>query len=308
MFEVLEDALYEFYGLILEINDSTYDTYSCIVKMKDDVKAVIRVNKNINILKGEIYYIKGIGHKFKTKVHIFSSEIKSLSELNLTKEEISNIKEELLSIEVIDVENSILYIEKTIDEISNENIKEITKRIYNKYKDKFITYPAATKFHHAYKNGLLYHTYSVLKLAKAYKELYVHLNEDLLYSGVILHDMMKVVEIDDEFKEYTKEGKLIGHISLASLEVLSTAKEIGIENKDEVNLLIHILLSHHEEGEYGSPKKPQIIEALIVHLCDISDARIAPTIDALKDTKIGEYSEPIYVNNKTRYLKHNLSK
>jgi len=148
----------------------------------------------------------------------------------------------------------------------------------------------------------------MLRLSKAYISIYPHLNKDLIVAGIVLHDLMKTKEIKAYTGEYTVEGKLLGHISMVTSEVAKTAEKLGYSEKEETLLLEHIVLSHHEQSFYGSPKRPQIIEALIVHLCDMADAKVEPTIEALGKTLIGEFSEPIPVNDKEKYLKHSLSK
>ena len=135
-----------------------------------------------------------------------------------------------------------------------------------------------------------------------------NINLDLVVSGIILHDIMKVKEIKGFENEYSIEGKLIGHISLIGQEIEKTAYSLGYENEEEVLLLKHIVISHHEDPEYGSPRRPQIIEALIVHLVDVSDAKLQPTIEALNKVKVGELTEQIYVNDRDKFYKHRLSK
>ena len=219
-----------------------------------------------------------------------------------------SIKCEILGNKMIKYTEFASFIENEIDNIENQILKDITKEIYFKYKEDFLVYPAASKFHHAYRHGLIYHTYDCLKLGLAYCDLYEAINKDLVVSGIVLHDMMKVKELKKDSQEYTVEGKLIGHISLMSNEIEKVASNKGYDGSEEVLLLNHIILSHHDEGEFGSPKNPQILEALIVHLVDLSDAKIVPTIEALEKTNTGEFSEQIFVNDRHKYLKHKLSK
>ena len=159
-----------------------------------------------------------------------------------------------------------------------------------------------------YKYGLLFHTHTILRLAKAYSEIYSNINKDLLFAGVILHDIMKTKEIDSSYKEFSLEGKLIGHITMGAVEVRVTAEKLGYGESDEALLLEHILLSHHDQLDYGSPRHPQILEALIVHLCDQSDAKIEPIVEALDKIKYGEYTDAINVCDKQKYYKHKLEK
>ena len=95
-----------------------------------------------------------------------------------------------------------------------------------------MTYPAATKNHHDYVSGLIDHVVSMLKLGKSLAELYPSLNKDLLYAGIILHDIGKVVELSGPIgTQYTVEGNLIGHITIMVNEVSKAADELEIKGK-----------------------------------------------------------------------------
>ena len=100
------------------------------------------------------------------------------------------------------------------------------------------------------------------------------LNKSLLYSGIILHDIGKVRELSGPVAtSYTVEGNLLGHISIASDEVVEAARELNIEG-EEIMLLRHMILSHHGKLEYGSPKLPYLKEAEILCYIDNIDARM----------------------------------
>lgn len=306
---IYEKEKYDFYGIVTDLTPSSHDTYPVIMQIENGEKVVVRVNFDNKVSKGTIYHIVGTGGLYKTKVHIYADEIVPLKDIeSLTDKEKDSIENKILGNLEIDEEISINYINESIESIENKILKDITLDIVKRYKEKFMTYPAATKFHHAYKNGLIFHTYNALRLGKAYTNIYPHINLDLVTSGIILHDIMKVQEIKGFENEYSTEGKLIGHVSLIGQEIEKTAFKLGYENEEEVMLLKHITLSHHLDGEYGSPKRPQIIEALIVHLVDSADAKIQPSIEALEKTKIGDFSEPIYVNERDKFYKHKLSK
>jgi 3'-5' exoribonuclease len=118
--------------------------------------------------------------------------------------------------------------------LTNPTIKAITEDIFNRYESDFFMYPAATKFHHAYISGLAYHTLTMLKLAVKIADVYPFLNEDLLISGIILHDITKILEFDSyEGSEYTLQGKLVGHITLGTNEIALTAKRLNVDQTEE---------------------------------------------------------------------------
>ncbi|BDH62965.1 3'-5' exoribonuclease YhaM [Lysinibacillus sp. PLM2] len=187
-------------------------------------------------------------------------------------------------------------------EIKNPHISRITRHIIKKYQDDILVFPAATKNHHDYASGLLDHVVSMLRLGKAICDLYPTLNRDLIYAGVILHDIGKVKELSGPIATtYTVEGNLLGHISIMVDEIGKAAEELGIDG-EEVVLLKHIVLSHHGKEEWGSPKKPMIQEAEILHYIDNIDAKMNMLTRALGKTKPGEFTERLFaLDNRSFY-------
>ena len=135
--------------------------------------------------------------------------------------------------------------------------------------------PAAKGFHHVYLGGLLEHTLSVIRLLDLAARHYTGVNRDLLLTGGILHDIGKIYEFQyDRLIEYSDAGRLVGHIVMG-VEMLD-ARIAKIEGFPE-NLameLRHLILSHHGTLEYGSPKRPKTLEAMIVHYIDDMDAKV----------------------------------
>lgn len=199
-------------------------------------------------------------------------------------------------------------IKEYIDKIDNLKLNQLVKVLFNKHLDKLKIYPAASKNHHEYVSGLAYHTYSMLKLAEALCALYPTLNKDLLYSGAILHDLGKTVELSGPVvPEYTVEGKLLGHISISQAMVKQTADEMNIEG-EEVTLLQHLILSHHGKNEFGSPVLPQIKEAEILYFIDNIDARIAMLDKALEQVSSGGFSKRVFSLENRSFYKPKMSK
>ncbi|MEK4426997.1 3'-5' exoribonuclease YhaM [Solibacillus sp. FSL K6-1523] len=187
-------------------------------------------------------------------------------------------------------------------QIQNPNISRITRHIMKKHYEDLIIFPAATKNHHDYASGLIDHVVSMLKLSSAICDLYPTLNRDLLYAGVILHDIGKVIELSGPVgTAYTVEGNLLGHISIMVNEIGLTATELKIEG-EEVMLLQHLVLSHHGKEEWGSPKKPMIQEAEILHYIDNIDAKMNMLTRALDKAKPGEFTERLFpLDNRSFY-------
>ncbi|WP_035357331.1 HD domain-containing protein [Acholeplasma granularum] len=197
-------------------------------------------------------------------------------------------------------------IESYLNKISNKILFEVTSDVYNKYEGNFYLHPAATKFHHAYVGGLAYHTFTMLKMVDAMLSVYSYLNPDLLYAGTILHDISKIEEMTGVDGEYTKEGQLLGHLVMASLEVEKSALKLGYENTEEVLLLKHLIVSHHGLLNFGSPKKPQTGEALLLWYIDSIDSKFTELKDALDSTKPGEFTNSLAVLDKMRFYKPKL--
>lgn len=187
-------------------------------------------------------------------------------------------------------------------EMENPQIQRITRHLLKKHEEAFKIYPAAMRNHHDYVSGLIDHVVSMLKLGKAIIELYPSLNKDLLYAGIILHDVGKVIELTGPIgTQYTIEGNLIGHISIMVNEISKAADELEIEG-EEVMLLQHMVLAHHGKEEWGSPKRPMLKEAEILHYIDNIDAKMVMLNRALNTTKPGEFSERIFpLENRSFY-------
>ena len=141
--------------------------------------------------------------------------------------------------------------------------------------DRFKRAPAAKGFHHIYLGGLLEHTLSVVKLLDRAAAHYPKLNRDLLLAGGVLHDIGKIDEFSyDSIIEYSDEGRMVGHLVMG-VEMID--KKISAIDGFPPRLALelrHIILSHHGEFEFGSPKRPKTKEALVVHFMDDLDAKL----------------------------------
>jgi 3'-5' exoribonuclease len=150
----------------------------------------------------------------------------------------------------------------------------------------FCSAPAAVQYHHAFLGGVLEHTLSVAKLGEKIAPLYPDLNKDLLICGIILHDIGKISELSYEKNfQYSDEGQLVGHLISGVLMVEEKAKQIDGFPKTLLDLLRHLILSHHGEYEWGSPKLPMTVEALALHYLDNIDAKIHAFNKAITNDK-----------------------
>jgi 3'-5' exoribonuclease len=133
---------------------------------------------------------------------------------------------------------------------------------------------AAKTVHHAYAGGLLEHTVSCLKLAHRVADHYPQVDRDLLVAGAFFHDIGKIRELQGERNvEYTDEGRLVGHLVMAAQWIHDKARRVGVP-RDLEHHIVHIVLSHHGRLDYGSPKVPATLEALLTHYIDELDSRV----------------------------------
>ncbi|MEJ8738432.1 HD domain-containing protein [Erysipelotrichaceae bacterium HCN-30851] len=196
-----------------------------------------------------------------------------------------------------------------LDSIKNPIMHKIVSEILNDHKDAFYEYPAATRNHHDFYSGLATHVLGMLKLAQQLCRLYPMLDQDLLYSGVLLHDIGKTVELSGAIaSEYTVEGKLIGHISIMQAEIMTKAKELHLDDSEEVMLLRHMVLSHHGVYEYGSPVLPMIPEAEMLYMIDNIDARMNTIQKAFEPVSEGEFTPRIFALENRSFYKSKYKK
>jgi 3'-5' exoribonuclease len=148
------------------------------------------------------------------------------------------------------------------------------------FMEQFTTAPAGIKNHHAYRGGLLEHVVSLMEVITVVTPLYPHLDPDLLLVGAFLHDVGKITELTYERDfGYSDEGQLIGHIvmgvELLTQKIRDAEKLSGEDFPEELSLrLKHMIVSHHGEYEYGSPKVPMTLEAIALHCLDNLDAKL----------------------------------
>lgn len=165
-----------------------------------------------------------------------------------------------------------------ISQIENPYLKQVLSKFFvedEEFAKAFMNHSAAKSVHHGFIGGLLEHTVSVTRLCEFYTKQYTMLNKDLLMTAAICHDIGKVYELSTfPINDYTDEGQLIGHIVMGSEMVGDKIREIPDFPKKLANELKHCILAHHGELEYGSPKKPALMEALALNFADNTDAKM----------------------------------
>ena len=192
----------------------------------------------------------------------------------------------------------------TVAAFRSEPIRRIVTELLHRFEEKLVYYPAAQRIHHAERSGLLHHTTGMLKTARAILEVYPWLNSDLLYAGVIVHDLCKTEEMDSDqmgvVRDYSRDGLLLGHLVLGVTRIQEVANDLGISGEPVV-LLQHMMLSHHGEPEFGSPRKPMFPEAEVLHWVDLLDARMNEMNTAIAKLKSGVFSEKIWSLDRRLY-------
>lgn len=256
--------------------------------------------KNI-LINGEVYFIKGKLREYQGRPQLNISELRFVSEedevdLSIFYEYAKLSEEELR-------ETIFAYINR----IKNSLVRGITKELITKYQDQYFTHPAAITMHHNYHSGLAFHVYTMLKLSDGILEVYPFLNQDLLYAGIILHDLGKVFELSGpKGTEYTLVGNLIGHISLCVNEIYRVASEMDAQDTDEVLALMHLVLSHHGQLEYGSPKEPVIAEGVVIHFLDNIDAKLSTLEKELTNTEKGSFTNNLPIFDRKAFYNPNI--
>ncbi len=191
------------------------------------------------------------------------------------------------------------FIIKIINQLKNKNYKSIMQYIMDKNKKDFADWPAASKYHHNVKNGLLWHTSSMLHLATCLPKIYsMHekIDFELLYCGIILHDFGKILELSNNnngIYKYSLRGKLVGHISIMNGILNCVADKLKLNDTKEFLLLEHMILSSHGKYEFGSPVLPKILEAEILYLLDNLDARIFSINNELNNIESETFTDRI---------------
>lgn len=164
-----------------------------------------------------------------------------------------------------------------VKSMKNDQLRQLTLDVIEdpEIKPMFMKAPAAKTIHHAWRGGLLEHILSISKILNFLADHYPFLNRDLLLFGAIFHDIGKVWELSYEGPlGYTDKGRLLGHMLLACELVEKKASKILGFNEDLKDMCKHIILSHHGKLEYGSPKRPKFLEAMLVAMVDDLDSKM----------------------------------
>ena len=212
-----------------------------------------------------------------------------------------------LPVSEYDIEDMYKQLLTFVNGIKNPYLSKVAKHFFVddvEFVKQFKFSSAAKSVHHGFVGGLLEHTLSVLKRCQFYVKQYPILNEDLLYTAALCHDIGKVYELSAfPLNDYTDDGQLLGHIVMGCEMVGEQIRAIDGFPKKLGNELKHCILAHHGELEFGSPKKPALVEAVALNFADNTDAKMETMKEIFKAA--GEQNDWLGYN---RLLESNIRK
>ena len=298
-----------FYAKIDSYNMTTYATNTLSVYDSENLRKTIRIDENADVKEGEVYLFEGETIEFKGKEQFLVENHAHINGIKMSLTEREKLMGKFYKFAPVSIESIQKTVEHYIALIDDADIRFITLDLFKRHEENFYLYPAATRFHHAYIGGVAHHTSTMLKLSDGMVATYPFLNHGLLIAGILLHDLYKTVELSVyHAPEYTTEGKLLGHISMGSEAVAVSARRLGLYDSEARMLLQHMILSHHYYGNFGSPKKPNIPEALALHFIDNIDSKFAVLGEALDETETGSFTGSLGVLERERYYKSKYTK
>ncbi len=231
----------------------------------DNAEETIKYFKN-----GDFVLVSGTVNEYNGKLQIVVSTISPVNEQEIDSVDFIPTSEE-------NIKEVIQEIREFIKGISNKYLKELLVLFFHDdaFIKQFSRAPAAKRAHHAYLGGLAVHTRNMARLASKFSEVYTLCDYDLLMAGVLLHDIGKIHEYDYQKRiGITVKGHMLGHIIIGNDMIADKIAQIEKFPNDLKLKLLHMIISHHGEFEWGSPKLPLFAEALLLHFIDNLDAKL----------------------------------
>ena len=210
----------------------------------------------------------------------------------------------------IDITKLVRRLKQLVETIKTPSLRNLADclLIDNEFMTRFCDAPAGVKNHHAYKGGLLEHTLSVMELADKTAALYPILNRDLLLTGALVHDISKIDEIRFDVEiTYSDEGQLLGHLVMGveklNEKIAESERQSGEPMSDYLKTqLKHLIISHHGEYEFGSPKLPMTLEAVTLHHLDCMDSKIVGFAQLIQEDMNDDSNWTCYVPSLQRKI------
>ena len=228
-------------------------------------------------------HIQGRSELYQNNLQIIINNVSSVDSSNV------NIEDFLIRTNK-DIKQMFEDIKKITKQIKHPQLKSLVEAFLadSELMAKFCNAPGGMKLHHSYIGGLLEHTHNMLRVATALLPLYPDVQDDLVLAGIFLHDIGKTEELSyDMAFSYTDSGQLIGHISKSLVMINQKADELR-RNGTQIDQTVldaigHIIISHHGQYEFGSPKLPATPEAFMVYFIDDMDAKLNQVISSIEN-------------------------
>ncbi len=250
-------------------------------------ESIQNIYKNFD--EGDVISVRGIVGEFRDNLKI---------DVNLESGYLKKLESNEYDIETLlgktnqDTNSMLNYIFDIIKSMQNQYLKKLLQSFFEdkEFVEEFKKIPASMYMHHACVGGLLEHTWGVVQICEIIAKIHPSLDKDLMYAGAILHDVGKISEFHvSTHIKVTERGMLRSHISIGEEMLLEKIKLIDNFPAQLKSKLLHIMISHHGEKEYGAVKEPQFPEAATVYLADYLDSRITQYIRIKKDAKTEDF-------------------
>jgi 3'-5' exoribonuclease len=236
--------------------------------------------------KDDFVHAKGKAVSFQEHLQLNITHIERVGEEDIVLSDFFPVSEK-------DIDGMFQSLTEIRQQVKNQYLYQLLRLFWEdeSFIEQFKMAPASKWLHHTYLGGLLEHTLSLTQLVLKNASQYEGLNLDLLLTASILHDLGKVDELSYRRSfDYSDEGRLLGHIILGIEKVEAKIRQLPDFPKDLSTLLKHLLLSHHGQYIWGSPKKPMTLEAVMLHYLDDMDAKMNGIKQFLK-TQVPEGSK-----------------
>ncbi len=220
--------------------------------------------------EGDVIHVEGRASSYRNQIQVTLSNLK-------VSEDRRGDPDLFIESSARDVKDMMRALRKILKGIENHFIKSLIDKFLSDrvFITSFKRAPAAKNFHHSYLGGLLEHTLSVCQMGRYVVEHYPELDKDMLMAGAFLHDIGKIKELHfDRQIDYTDEGRLLGHVVLGVTLVDEKLEDLKDFPEELALRLKHLIISHHGQFEFGSPKRPKFLEAYALHLIDDLDAKM----------------------------------
>lgn len=283
----------------LREGDMVSSIYLCKVKNEAQTKAgknyySLQLQDSTGFLDGKIWDLNnGIGHfESMDYIHVDGQVVcfQGSLQLNIKRvrkaQEGEYVVEDYMPCSKYDRTEMYRQLLKLISSVEDTNYRELLEFFFKdpEFSVRFRDHSAAKSVHHGFIGGLLQHTIAVAKLCDFYAAQYPMLNRDLLVTAALFHDIGKVDELSDfPENDYTDEGQLVGHIVMGTIMLDRAICKLESFPAKKANELKHCILSHHGKLEFGSPKKPALMEALALSYADDTDAKMETMTELLEN-------------------------